>query len=55
MKVVEFQCNQVIKGRLAVVSDEGTKEFLNKMIFDTSQSSAWVGGHWKDNFEGFTR
>ena len=37
------------------MSDDGTKEFLNKMIFDTSQPSVWVGGHWKDDFEGFTR
>ena len=38
-----------------MVADDGTKEFLNKMIFDTSQPSVWVGGNWKDDFEGFTR
>ena len=44
-----------MKGRLAVVSDDGTKEFLSKMIFDTCQTSVWVGGRWKEDFKGFTR
>ena len=55
LKIVKLERYQVIKGRLAVVTDDGTKEFLNRMIFDTSQPSVWVGGHWKDEFEGFTR
>ena len=42
-------------GRLARVSDDVTKEFLYKMIFDKQQPSAWLGGSWREEFEGFTR